>query len=193
MKRLSLVVFLFGLLVACGDEQAPQSPLDGGTFLPPEPDPRYFFMAFRAGLQTETAALCDRYLSDDFVFSPTPEDSLLDDFAGTGVFDGWTRPVEVSALTPLFHDAASIDVEFSLATEIDKNVFVRYRVAYVLEITTATGATVEYRGVARFDIRNEMGAWRLVRWDEIENVDGYPSWGFLRGPLRPRLHYPGKS
>lgn len=193
MKRLLLAFFFVGLLVACGDEQAPQSPLDDGPIFPPEPQPTDFFVAFQAGLQTETAALCDRFLSDDFVFSPTPEDSLLDDFAGTGVFAAWTRPVEVSVLTPLFHDAASIDVEFSPVVEINQNVFARYRVAYILAITTTTGTAVEYRGVARFDIRNEMGPWRLVRWDEIENVDGYASWGFLRGTLRPRLYYPGKG
>jgi hypothetical protein len=173
--------------VACSEDE-PQ-PLDpGGAFVPR--DPMQAFEAIRDGLASETSDQYIRYFSDDFVFSPTPDDSLRSEFVGTGTFDNWTRSVESSVLVPLFNDARLITTQFAPSVVVNQNTRVRFQTPYQLEITDESGTTQQYRGVADIDLKNELGTWRITRWDEIENAVGYESWGYLRGILRQHIPVP---
>jgi hypothetical protein len=171
------------LALACGEDGNPVAPDSPGGVIPDPPHP---IQVIREAFRTRSPSRYSDVLSADFIFSPTDTDSLRDEFAGTGVFAHWARDVEFSVFPRFFDDARAFDVEFPSAPLINKNVFLRYRVEYELNITDRFNAVTTYRGVAHFDIRNENGTWRLVRWDEVENVAGYESWGFLRGNLRPR-------
>ena len=111
------------------------------------------------------AANYERAISANFVFSPTLTDSLDQNFIGTGVYDNWTKPVEMSVLDLLLSDAQKINVTFTPSILINKNTFVRYRVPYTLDVIAKASPTdtTHYAGVAEFDVRNEGGTrWR--RW-----------------------------
>jgi hypothetical protein len=55
-------------------------------------------------------------------------------------------------------------------------------------VNTATPTdTTRYVGVAQFDVENEGGNWRLTFWNDIETVDGFSTWGYLRGILGLQL------
>ena len=151
--------------------------------------PTGVFDALSRSLSSLTDANYQRALSQSFVFSPTQQDSLDQTFAGTTVYEGWNNPVELQVFQLMLSDAKTIDFDYASSILINKTTFVRFRVAYDLAIvnTAAPTDTSFYSGVAQWDVRNEGGVWRLTFWDEVENVPGFSSWGFLRGILRLRL------
>jgi len=164
----------------------------GGTTGPPPISLRFpsdVLVALRTGLQSLTRSNYERAISEVYIFSPTLEDSLDLNFIGTGVFDNWTKAVELEVYDNIIAEANEIAVTFNNTAIINENTFVRYDVAYELTVISRTAPpdTAEYRGRAYFDVRNEGGNWRLVYWDEIEGVENYASWGFLRGTVRKRL------
>jgi len=149
------------------------------------------FVAIEKSLEEcKQPANYERAISANFVFSPTPTDSLDQNFIDTGVFDNWTKQVEMDVLDLLLSDAQKINVSFSPSVLINKNTFVRYRVDYTLDVIAAASPTdtTHYAGVAEFDVRNEGGNWRVTFWNEVETVAGYSTWGFLKGILRLRLN-----
>jgi hypothetical protein len=149
------------------------------------------FRAMEKALEEcEKPANYERAISANFVFSPTLTDSLDQNFDGTGVFNGWTKQVEMDVLNLLLSDAQKINVAFTPTPIINKNNFVRYRVDYTLDVIDKASPTdtTHYGGVAQFDVRNEGGNWRVTFWDEIETVAGKSTWGFLKGVLRLRLN-----
>jgi hypothetical protein len=56
----------------------------------------------------------------------------------------------------------------------------------VVNVATPTDTTT-YRGEAQFDVRRENGLWRVTFWNEVATVEGYRTWGYLKGILRLRL------
>lgn len=167
-----------------------QDPADSGNNIVPD-RPDKVFVAMEESLEkSKRDANYERVISTSFVFSPTVTDSLDQNFDGTGVFDNWTKQVEMDVLNLLLSDAQKINVTFNPSTLINKNSFVRFRVEYTLDVITnaAPTDTTHYAGVAQFDVRNESGNWRLTFWDEIETVNGLSTWGFLKGVLRLRLN-----
>lgn len=186
-----LMIALVGAVPAClfdtrADEVQP--PDLGGSTVTLD-DPSKVFVAISQAFVAMQDANYERAISDRFIFSPTLQDSLDQNFSGTGVFDNWNKPKEMAALGLLLGDSQAISVDFSPSEEINQSTFVRFRVGYDLRVTNRSVPpdTVLYRGVAYFDVRRESGNWRLTFWDEIENVDGYSSWGYLRGILGLQL------
>jgi hypothetical protein len=178
---------------ACGifdtrDAQDPGTDTGGGTTLDSS---EKAFVAMTKALTDHKDADYERAISQNFVFSPTLADSLDQNFFGTGVYDNWTKTVEMDVLRLLLSDTQETIVDFGdLTALINKNTFVRYSVTYQLDVITnaAPTDTTSYRGVAQIDVRNENGNWRVTFWDEVETVEGSSTWGFLRGILRLRLN-----
>jgi hypothetical protein len=152
--------------------------------------PGSVFEAITCALESEQDAAYERAISERFVFSPTQEDSSNQTFAGTAVYDGWTKDVEMNVLSLMLSDAQTIDVQFNPSILINQTTFVRFRVGYVLKVVNVATPTdtTSYEGVAQFDVRNEGGNWRLTFWDEIETVANRNTWGYLKGILRLRLN-----
>jgi hypothetical protein len=152
-------------------------------------DPSKVFVAISESFKAMQDANYERAISDRFIFSPTLQDSLDQNFIATGVYDNWNKPKELAALGLLLGDSQAISVVFNPSTEINQTTFVRFRVGYDLRVVSRVlpPDTVSYRGVAYFDVRRESGNWRLTYWDEIEGVDGFSSWGYLRGILGLQL------
>ena len=185
-----LVLALSATMPACLFDTREGAPPDTGGNTISLNDPLQVFVAMRESLnQSQQDANYERALSTQFVFSPTLQDSLDQNFIGSGVYDNWNKTRELAVLGFFFADAQTIKSEFSPAVEINKNTFVRYRVSYQLDVVSVAmpADTARYRGVAYFDVRNESGNWRLTFWDEIEPVDGFASWGYLRGILGLQL------
>lgn len=128
----------------------------------------------------------ERTLSPNFLFSPTPADSLDGTFTGTDVYVNWNKDRELAVLGTLFSETTKTTVDFGdLQIIINKNTFVRFRSNYALEVITPhtpdPADTTTYKGVAEIDVRNEGGQWKVTFWNEIETVAGFSTWGFLRG------------
>jgi hypothetical protein len=180
------------LLAGCLFEAREAQPPDTGTGGPPPVSLRFpsdVLNALRSGLQSLTRSNYERAISETFIFSPTLEDSLDLNFIGTGVFDDWTKDVEMEVYDNLIAEASEMAVTFSNRPIINENTFVRYDVAYELTVISRAVPpdTSVYKARAYFDVRNEGGNWRLTYWDELELVEGFTSWGFLRGTIRKRL------
>lgn len=147
------------------------------------------FVCMTGSVASQQDADYERTLSEQFIFSPTLEDSLDQNFDGTDVYTNWDKPTELQALGLLFSDADKTIVDFgSVSSLINKNTFVRFESKYSLTtITTNPADTTVYKGVAWIDVRNEGGNWRVTYWDERNTVPGFKSWGYLRGILGLRF------
>lgn len=188
---------LFGVLVAAMlapacifDTRDPQEPGEPSDDVVSLDTPEQVFQAITRTMETQKDANYERATSDAFVFSPTITDSLDQNFTGTGVYDNWTKTVEMDVLRLLISDAQYTRVTFAIGEPlINKTTFVRFPVNYTLRVfVPAEGDTVDYKGVAQFDVRRENGIWRMTFWKEVETVEGARTWGFLKGILRLRLN-----
>jgi hypothetical protein len=186
------VVLAAGLaLSACifdtRDAADPSTSTGGGCTLDTPEKP---FQCMSNALISQQDGDYERSISEAFVFSPTIADSLDQTFIGTGVYDNWTKDVEMDVLALLLSDAQNISVSFNLgAPLINQTTFVRFPVNYsltVVNVATPTD-TSTYRGEAQFDVRRENGIWRVTFWNEVATVEGYSTWGYLKGVLRLRL------
>ena len=182
-----LVLALAGCLFDTRDAEPPD-PTGGGCGATPLDDPLGVFQAMTCALENQQDAGYERAISSRFVFSPTQQDSLDQTFQGTAVYDNWNKTVEMDVLRLLLSDAQSLDVSFNPKIKINQTTYVRYEpVNYELRVVSPTD-TIVYAGVARFDVRNEGGNWRLTFWDEIDTVPNRSTWGYLKGILRLRLN-----
>jgi len=191
-----LVPFALALLVVI----APACIFDTRDGAPPADDsgdivvldsPEKVFVAIERSLTNQKDANYERATSENFVFSPTPDDSLDQNFEGTQVYANWTKTVELNVLELLLSDAQTTQVTFEVgAPIINKTTFVRFPVDYTLRVVSVSspGDTVDYKGLAEFDVRRENGIWRMTFWNETSTVEGASTWGFLKGILRLRLN-----
>jgi hypothetical protein len=166
---------------APGGSDVPQIPLDDAIDV---------FTSMETGLEGDAIANYQRALSDEFIFSPLLDDSLDQTFAGNdpSVYNGWTKDVEIEVTNLLLSEYDSLTVDFGPSVLIDENTFVRYRASYSIRgVPSAGGEAATYKGVAHIDVQREGGVWQVIYWDEVEPVEGFRTWGFLRGILRQRL------
>jgi hypothetical protein len=144
--------------------------------------PSKVFVNMTSGLNSLSGTNYEKSLGTSFAFIPLPGDESQ----FPGAFDGWNRDVEIQVLTQIIGDAASIEVQFSDLTLNQKDIsFAQYEGKYDLTIISkAAPDTSVYKAKARFDLQEGSKGWELVKWEDIEAVAGFPSWGFLRGSLR---------
>lgn len=191
MRRIVVLGAFAGVLLGMGclfdtrDAEAPDIGGGGCTLDTPEAA----FGCMTGAISNQQDADYERSLSETFIFSPTLADSLDQNFVGTDVYTNWNKQREMDVLGLLFSDAQQTTVLFTPSLLINRNTFVRYKVPYTLEVITAIVPpdTTLYKGVAEIDVRLENGNWRVTFWNEVETVQGYSTWGFLRGILGLRL------
>lgn len=129
----------------------------------------------------------DRSLADNFVFRPLDEDAI-DPSLPPGIYEEWTRDVEMNVLKLMISESSAATVTFNSTPQINENDFVQFRVTYVLVLTSGgDGSESELRGVAEFDVRRVSGIWVVEQWRDIERVEDFTTWGYLRGSLRAQL------
>lgn len=179
-------VVILGSVSSCIFDTRPADPPGGpgSTWVVPNL-PTQVFTNMRTGLEELTGVNYKRSIDDGFTFVPLPEDAnnpTLD-----GAFDNWTADVEKEVVDKLLADASDITLQFSNIEQIfDQTPFAFFRVDYKLTVmdNSTPPDTTTYQGKAQFDMRDGSKGWQLIRWEDIERVSGFATWGFLRGTLR---------
>jgi hypothetical protein len=129
----------------------------------------------------------ERSLADNFVFLPL-DDDVIDPSLPPGIFNDWTKGVEMNVLKLMISESSEASVSFTPTPQINENEFVQFRVTYAMTLKAkAGGAEAEYRGIAELDIRRIAGIWQLERWKDVERVESYTTWGYHKGTLRAKL------
>jgi hypothetical protein len=179
-------VIALGALTGCifdtRDAEPPGGP--GSTWVVPSV-PSQVFTNMRNGLEDHTGVNYKRSIEDIFTFVPLPED--LNNPTLIGAFDNWTADVEKEVVDKLLANASNIEVSFTNIDPIfDQTPFANFRVDYSLRVVdnSLPPDTTFYKGKAQFDMRDGSKGWQLIRWEDIERVSGFATWGFLRGTLR---------
>jgi hypothetical protein len=185
-KRILWLVFAAGLqlLVAgCGifDTRQAETPGSGTTPWVVPDLPEKVFSNLINGLKDLTGANYEKSLGDAFVFIPLPADV---DKLGPCPFEGWVKSVEVSTTDAFLTEASAVAVSFVRTIIRDEADFVDYRVSYELTITYKRGGSETFKGVAQFDMQRLGQGWQLIRWTDQEGVEGFATWGYLRGETR---------
>jgi len=169
------------------DAQPPTQGTGGGCVLDTSERP---FTCITKALASGSDADYERSISQNFVFIPTPTDATDEAFVGKPVYENWTKDVEMQVLRKLLDDTSYTQVDFGSLTPLqNENTFVQYSVSYALRTvdnTTPTD-TLTWKAVAQIDVRLENGNWRLTKWDEQQTVEGFRTWGYLRGIKRLSL------
>jgi hypothetical protein len=157
---------------------------DPGTDTTPwvQPDlPDKVFINLTNGLKDLTGVNYEKSLGDEFVFIPLPADV---DKLGACAFDGWNKAVETAVTQQFLSQASAVAVSFNRQIIRDEADFVDYRVTYELTLTYKLGGSETFKGVAQFDMQRLGNGWHLIRWTDQEGVEGFATWGYLRGLTR---------
>ena len=180
---LALAMPALFLCLGCGifDTREAEQP---GTETTPwvQPDlPDKVFINLTNGLKDLTGVNYEKSLGDEFVFIPLPSDV---DKLGACAFDGWNKTVEADVTQQYLTEASAVAVSFVRTIIRDEADFVDYRVAYELTLTYKRGGSETFKGVAQFDMQRLGNGWHLIRWTDQEGVEGFATWGYLRGETR---------
>ena len=180
-----------GLTTGCNlfEPREAQEPVpdDRVPYRPPN-DAAGVFANMRSGIENLAQGQnYERSLADHFVFIPLDQDAI-DPSLPPGIFDNWTKDVEMQVLQLMISESSAASVTFRSTPQIIENDFVQFRVTYALSLTAkAGGAETEIQGVAEMGVRRIAGIWQLEQWRDIERVENFTTWGFLRGTLRAKL------
>lgn len=168
-----------GCLFQPREAQAPAGE-EAGWVVPDEPS--VVFVNMENGLESLKGTNYEKSIASQFVFVPLPSDA--DQLPGA--FDGWNAQVEKEVTRRIIGDSQSIQVDFLGLTRINNDIsFAQFQGSYELTLVSkAAQDTVVYKGKAQFELREGSRGWEMVRWEEIESVVGYPTWGYLRGSRR---------
>jgi len=154
----------------------------GSTWVVPNL-PSNVFTNMRNGLEDLSGVNYKRSIQDVYMFIPLPEDASNPTLAGA--FDNWTADVEKDVLDRLLADATDIEVSFTnIQQTFDRTPFAYFNLDYELRVIDTVTDTTFYKGKAEFRMQDGSKGWQLIRWQDIERVAGFASWGFLRGTLR---------
>jgi hypothetical protein len=166
---------------------APPETDDKQPYLPPN-RPEGIFVNLKSGVENlAQGANYERTLAEHFQFFPLDQDAV-DPSLPPGIFDNWTKQVEMDVLQLMLSESQDAAVTFNRSVLQDGDELVQYRVTYDLTLESrATGVESVYKGVAEFDVRRIGGIWQLEKWRDIERVEEFTTWGYLRGTLREKL------
>jgi hypothetical protein len=193
MKRAALILIVLAAAVAgegcLFDPRDPDAPVDdtGGDWVVPK-TPKDVFINLVSGLSDAGNSNYERSLADNFTFIPRDQDRLQ---FPDGTFDGWTKQVEMNVLTRMKGDfqgertAQYGDENGQFAKEDVQVGWAEYEGEYSWTLDFGDGSEPEvYSGIARFFIEEGTSGWVLVRWEDIDVIDSYPTSGNLRGTFR---------
>lgn len=170
-------------LVGCDifDTRDAETPGTGGTPWVPPTLPVQVFLNLESGLEDRTGSNYERSLADAFTFVPAAADV---DKLGSEVYQDWTKTVEVEVTETILNDCAAIAVVFVKTQIRDEADYAEFRVTYEMDVTWSRGESETFKGVAQFDLQRLAGNWQLIRWTDQEGVEGFATWGYLRGETR---------
>lgn len=182
--RFILVAFLLAAAAGCGifEPREANPPGSEGTPWVSPTLPAQVFLNLESGLEDLTGVNYEKSLGDAFTFIPLPADV---DRLGATVFADWTKAVEVEVMQRVLGDATKVGVSFINPQQIRNEAdFADFRAPYELIVTYTRGEIDTFKAVAQFDMQRLGQGWSLIRWTDQEGVEGYPTWGYLRGTTR---------
>ncbi len=177
-----------GLIFATGclfEPREANNPDSGSTWIKPD-YPNKVFANMETGLEDLSGGNYERSIGETFTFVPLPGDVAQ---LGQETYSGWNAEIEISVLQKLLGDASKIEVAFTSLNPVNQaGDLSQWEASYNLEITPLADPSAKeiYQGKARFDFLNGSKGYELVKWEDIEAVLGFPTWGYLRGILKQR-------
>jgi hypothetical protein len=180
---LGLTVCLF-FTMGCSifDTRDPEPP--GGDTTPwlSPTVPSFVFTNMTNGLEDLTGVNYDKSIAETFTFIPMPADV---DKLGPEVYENWTRTVEVEVTQRFLATASKVEVAFISPEQVlDQDPFAAFEGPYEMTITDSQGGKETYKGKARFNMQRLSQGWHLIGWEDLEGVEGFATWGYLRGVTR---------
>jgi hypothetical protein len=183
---LAVASLTLSALSACSvfDTREADAPGGEGTTWQVPSVPSRVFINLRTGLEELNGVNYVRSIGDVFTFVPLPVDEGAQDLQGK--FVDWTKAVEEDVVNRLVAESAELTVSFDFTQIRDENPFADFDVDYILmqRLLTAPQDTIQYRGKARLEMRDGSGGWQIIKWTDIEEVEGFETWGRKRGELR---------
>jgi hypothetical protein len=177
-----------GLVLATGCLFEPREaniPDSGSTWIKPD-FPNKVLVNMETGLEDLSGGNYERSIGDSFTFIPLPGDIAQ---LGPEAYAEWNAEVEISVVQKMLGEASKVEVLFSGLKQVNQQGdLYQYDAEYSLTITPIndpSGLEI-YKGKARFDFLNGSKGYELVKWEDIEAVLGFPTWGYYRGILRQR-------
>lgn len=169
--------------------RAPDPPGADSDKIPwrPANDAAGIFANLTSGIENLDGVNYDRTLADGgFNFIPLDQDVI--DIDDPRAFADWSKKVEVDVLNLMISESSEARVTFNRTVNINESEYVQFRVTYELKLVAKTnGEETAYKGIAEFDVRRNAGIWELELWRDVERVENFTTWGYLKGTLRLRL------
>lgn len=145
------------------------------------------FSNLKSGFEASSNSNYERSLDESFTFKPRPEDETQ---LPAGVFDGWTKTVELEVVTRLKGEyPGKRTIRFGAEgadrwqRRDEKQGIAIYEGEYMIEINSGNGVQ-SYAGIARFTVVQTSLGWMLKEWEDLDVNGNFPTSGYLRGTLR---------
>jgi hypothetical protein len=193
MRRTTMILMILAILVASAgcifEPREPESPQsdDEGTWIVPK-GPKDVFRNLASGLEAAGNSNYERSLAETFTFIPRDQDRLQ---FPAGTFDNWTKAVEMDVLNRIKSDyqgtrtAQYGDENGNFPKEDIQVGLAEFEGPYQWTIDRGDGSDPEvYAGTARFFLEQGTSGWVLVRWEDVDVIESYPTSGNLRGTYR---------
>lgn len=143
-----------------------------------------------AALEDENPSNLKECFTEDYRFHVDPQDSLDAGTEAEERYANWTRDDEEHAASRMFTESAEISVVFTTVTQPDETQTETSRQEdYTLTVTYESGSHINeevvYKGRATLWMRrSDAGRWAIFRWVDRRAVQGYTTWGVIRGDYR---------
>ncbi len=193
MKRAAITTLVLAAVLAGGgclfEPREALPPLDEGEgdWVTPK-TPKDVFLNLATGMSSAGNSNYERSLADEFTFIPRDQDR---NSFPAGTFDNWTKAVEMDVLTRIKGDyqgervATYGDENGNFPKEDIQVGWAEFEGPYRWTLDRGDGSEPEiYSGTARFFILEGTSGWVLVKWEDVDVIETYPTSGNLRGTFR---------
>ena len=193
MKRAAIIALVLAAVLAGGGclfeprEALPPFDEGEGDWITPK-TPKDVFLNLTTGLAAAGNSNYERSLADEFTFIPRDQDRLQ---FPDGTFDDWTKTVEMDVITRIKGDyqgervAQFGDENGNFPKEDIQVGWAEFEGPYTWTLDRGDGSDPEvYSGTARFFILEGTSGWVLVKWEDVDVIESYPTSGNLRGTFR---------
>jgi hypothetical protein len=193
MMRAAITALLLAAVLAGSgclfEPRQAEPPLDEteGDWVVPK-TPKDVFLNLVTGMASAGNSNYERSLAEVFTFIPRDQDRLQ---FPDGTFDDWTKGVEMDVLTRIKGDyqgeriATYGDENGNFPKEDIQIGWAEFEGPYSWTLHRGDGSDPEiYSGTARFYLEEGTSGWIIVKWEDIDVIESYPTSGNLRGTFR---------
>lgn len=193
MKRAAIIALILAAVLAGGGclfeprQAMPPHDEGEGNWVVPK-TPKDVFLNLATGMSSVGNSNYERSLADEYTFVPREQDRLQ---FPPGTFEDWTKVVEMDVLTRIKGDyqgervATFGDEDGNFPMKDIQVGWAEFEGPYGWTIDRGDGSDPEvYSGTARFYLQEGTSGWEIVKWEDIDVIESYPTSGNLRGTFR---------